>query len=191
MSVAPITISTSSKKSDERKWHIAYTFAKAERKAFKKLESMGVIAFLPLHYVVRNWSDRKKKLEVPIFPNYIFIYTSASERYDVLQLKELVRYVAFDGKPAIVSDSLIESLKKMLEGDVEVSDDEFYEGMEVKVVDGLFCGAEGILVRKNSHNRLVVQIKVLRRSVSVDIASSSIIPLDRHANNQLNLMQVS
>jgi transcriptional antiterminator RfaH len=168
---------------EELKWHIAYTYPKAERKVFRKLELMGVTAFLPLHYVVRTWSDRKKKLEVPLFPNYIFIYTSSSERYELLQIKEVVRFVSFDGSPAIVSETLINSLKKMLKGDVEVSEEEYHEGMHVKVTDGLFKGAEGILIRKNSKSRLVIQIKVLRRTVSVDISSSSIIPLHHHSGN--------
>jgi transcription antitermination factor NusG len=181
-------------KKNERapKWHIAYTFPKAERKANKKLELMGVATFLPLHMVIRKWSDRKKKLEVPLFPNYIFINTTEHQRYEILQIKELVRYVSFDGKPAIVSETLIESLRKMLKGSVEVSDEEFYEGMHVRVTNGLFMGAEGILVRKNSKSRLVIQIKVLRRTVSVDISSSSIIPVQHGSSNaSLELLEVS
>lgn len=175
-----------------RKWHIAYTFPKAERKANEKLELMGVATFLPLHKVIRNWSDRKKKLEVPLFPNYIFINTCEHQRYEILQIKELIRYVSFDGKPAIVSETLIESLRKMLKGNVEVSDEEFHEGMRIKVVDGLFMGAEGILVRKNSKSRLVVQIQVLRRTVSVDISSSSIIPVQHGSPNaSLEYLEVS
>lgn len=54
-------------------WDMAYTFPKAERKAACKLREMGVTSFLPLHKVVKQWSDRKKKLELPLFPNYLFI----------------------------------------------------------------------------------------------------------------------
>ena len=185
MSAQLTSIATTNKKANLQKWHIAYTFPKAERKAFQKLESMGVTSFLPLHEVVRNWSDRKKKLVMPVFPNYIFIYTSETERYDLLQIKELIRYVAFEGKPAIVSDTVVNSLKTILLGNVEVSDETFYEGMKIRVTDGLFMGAEGVLVKMNSKSRLVVQLQMLRRSVSVDISSSSIIPLSRHMESNL------
>lgn len=162
---------------EPRKWHIAYTFPKAERKALKRLEFLGVTSFLPMHQVIRNWSDRKKKLVVPVFPNYIFIYTNARERYGTLQVKELVRYITFDGKPAIVPDTLINTFRKMLQGEVEVWEETSYEGMPIKVTDGLFSGAEGVLVRKNSKSRLVIQIEALRRTVSVDISASSVMPL--------------
>jgi transcriptional antiterminator RfaH len=167
-----------------REWHIAYTYPKAERKVSKKLENLGVASFLPLHNVIRNWSDRKKKLEVPIFPNYIFVYTSRDERYDTLQIKEIVKYVSFDGKPVTVSEAIINSVKTMLKGNVEVSDEEYFEGMHIKVTDGVFSGAEGILVRKNSRSRLVIQIEALRRTISVDISSNSVAPLHNYASDK-------
>lgn len=164
------------KQSDElKKWYIAYTFPKAERKVYKKLEIMGIKSFLPLHMVVRQWSDRKKMLEVPLFPNYLFVHTSGNERFEALQIKEIVKYVSFDGKPVTVPEALITSLDKMIKGNVEVSSEEYCVGTPVKVTDGPFCGAEGVLIRKNSKTRLVIQIKALGRCVSVDISSSSVI----------------
>jgi len=161
-----------------KKWYIAYTFPKAERKIHSKLASMGYSSFLPLHMVIRNWSDRKKKLEVPLFPNYIFIQISPPDRFSVLQIKEIVRYVSFDGKPATVPDTLIDSLKKMLSGVVEVTNERYNEGMQIKIIAGPFTGAEGILLRKNGSKRLVVQIDALHSAVSVDISASQVMHLD-------------
>jgi transcription antitermination factor NusG len=158
-------------------WHIGYTCPKAEKRVHKKLEIMGVTSFLPLQKVIKNWSDRKKKLEIPLFPNYIFIHTSPSERYDILQVNGLVRYVTFEGKPATVPDSLINSLQKMLSGDLEVTNEQFIAGMAVKIIDGPFAGIEGQLIRNNGKSRLFVQINVLQRNVSVDISASSIVLL--------------
>jgi hypothetical protein len=58
------------------------------------------VSFLPLHKEIRTWSDRKKQIELPLFPSYIFVYTSLCERYKSLQVKGIVNYVSFDGKPA-------------------------------------------------------------------------------------------
>ncbi|MDO6435738.1 UpxY family transcription antiterminator [Flavitalea sp. BT771] len=160
-----------------KKWYIAYTFPKAERRIHSKLESMGYSSYLPLHKVIRNWSDRKKELEVPLFPNYIFIQILPSERFSVLEIKGIVRYVSFDRKPATVSDTLIESLKKILLGEVEVTNESYSEGMPIRIISGPFTGAEGVLLRKNGSKRLVVQIKSLQIGVSVEIPTSQVMQL--------------
>jgi len=166
-----------------KEWHIAYTYPKAERKIYKKLEIMGITSFLPLHKVMREWSDRKKMLEVPLFPNYIFVYISRRERYEALQIKEIVKYVSFEGKPVTVSDSLINSLKTVIKGNIEVSNDEYCVGMKIKVIDGPFDGAEGTLIRKNGKSKLLIQIKALGRIVSVDIPSNSVTACSSYSNN--------
>jgi transcription antitermination factor NusG len=157
-----------------RKWYIGYTMPKAEKKTFSRLNEIGVVSFLPMQKVVRYWSDRKKKLEVPLFPNYIFIYTSNAERFDILKMQGLVKYVSFGGNPATVSDSLIDSLKKMQTGDLQVSNIEFIEGMQVRITDGPFAGIEGTLVHKRDSKRIVVRIEVLKRAVSVDVSANRI-----------------
>lgn len=187
--IKPILIASpnliTSQKNVLNKWYIAYTFPKAEKKVQRKLELMGIECFLPLQMVIREWSDRKKKLEVPLFPNYIFVYTQGNERYEALQIKEIVKYVSFDGKPVTVPESLISSLDKMLKGNVLVSNDEYCAGTRIRVIDGPFCGAEGTLVRKNSKSRLVIQIKALGRSVSVDISSSAVVPCNDLSTNDV------
>lgn len=159
------------------KWHVAYTMPKSEKKAYLKLTQLGVGAFLPLQKVVRIWSDRKKKLEVPLFPNYIFINTTDAKRFEVLKLKEIIRYVSFCGVPAIIPDSLIDSLKKITLGEFEVSNSSWSEGMSIKILDGPFMGVEGILLKRQGSKRLLVKIEALQRAVSIDIASNAIVPV--------------
>jgi transcription antitermination factor NusG len=162
-----------------RTWHVAYTFPKSERKAYDSLQRIGVDSFVPMHYVLRKWSDRIKKLEMPLFPNYIFIYLVASERHDVLKTPEIVRYVCFDGKPAIVSDTLVDSLKKISTAELEVSDLRIgIGGVPVRIVEGPFAGSEGLLVKKNGRSRFVVRVKSLQSSVSLEISASSVVPLE-------------
>jgi transcription antitermination factor NusG len=156
-----------------RNWHIAYTFPKAEKQVFATLKKMEITSYLPLQRVTRTWSDRQKQIELPLFPNYIFIYTSARERYIPLQIKNILRYVSFGGEPAIVTDSVIDSLKKMVDKEVEISNDKFPSiGVRVKINQGPFAGVEGLLIRKNGKTRLTVQIESLNREVSVEIPAS-------------------
>jgi transcription antitermination factor NusG len=165
----------------DRKWYIAYTMPKAEKKVHQQLKELGVISFLPLQKVVRCWSDRKKKLEIPLFPNYLFVYASNRERFDFLKLQGLARYVSFGGSPATVSNQLIDSLKRMLTGDFEVSNIGFVEGVPVRIMDGPFIGVEGILLQRRGANRLIIQITALHREVSVDVSTSSVMPIKKPA----------
>ena len=97
-------------------WHVAYTMPRSEKKAFNSLERIGVTSFFPVRCVLRKWSDRTKKLELPLFPNYIFINTTPQRRFEVINVPEVVRYVCFEGKPAIIPESLLESLRKISPG---------------------------------------------------------------------------
>src|SRR5437762_1165267 len=100
----------------KKMWHVAYTSPQSERKAKRKLDAIGVKSFLPMQSVLRQWSDRKKKMEVPLFPNYIFINVNSFERYNVIKIPELVCYISFEGQVAVVPDTLIESLEKVIAG---------------------------------------------------------------------------
>ena len=159
----------------KREWRIIYTRPKAEKKIFTTLLTKEIASFLPLHYEIRKWSDRKKKLEVPLFPNYIFVNVSPFEQYEPLRINGVIRYVSFNGKPATVPGALITNLNKILQGNVQVSNEKFVEGAQVKISNGPFAGAEGLLVRKNGTSRLVILINALQRSVSVDISADSVV----------------
>lgn len=162
-----------------KSWYVAYTYPNAEKKVKRMLEQSGVTSFLPLQKVVRKWSDRTKKLELPFFPNYIFIYTSFKEMHIPLKIKGILRYVTFEGNAATISDGVIESLKKILIGEAVVSNKAFHQvGTPVKITRGPFVGIEGKIARQNGKTRLLVQIKSLNRVVSVDISSDMVENID-------------
>lgn len=159
-------------------WYVIYTYPRAERKVNNKIKELGIETFLPLHMVVRQWKDRKKKLELPLFPNYVFINSIANRRYNVFQVNGVVKFVSFEGKPAIIPEAKIKALKKILKGEVEISNNNFYEkGMKVKIRQGKFFGSEGVLIRRNGKTRLMVQIEALNTCVSVDISTNDVEPI--------------
>jgi transcription antitermination factor NusG len=122
-------------------------FQKAEKQVKISLDRMSVVSFLPLQKVTRIWSDRKKQLELPLFPNYIFIYTSSRDRYKSLQIKSILNYVSFAGKPATVPENVIVSLQKILSENIQLTEESFSSdtiGMPVLITEGPFTGIEGI-----------------------------------------------
>lgn len=166
------------KKTKSLNWYVAYTFPNAERSIQRTLSKMQIDSYLPLHPVVRNWSDRRKIISAPLFPGYIFIYSSHSERYDALSVRGMIKYVSFDGKPAIVTDEQIESIKRILIGEVEVHErPNLIAGSRIRITEGPFCGAEGVLQRVNGNMRLFVLIECLNRSVSVNISKAMVSPV--------------
>ena len=165
-------------KTPSKNWYVAYTFPNAEKSIHKSLGKMKIMSFLPLQETIRDWKDRKKRISAPLFPNYIFIYSSHKERYDALSVKGMVRYVSFDGKPAIVRNEQIESLKKLMDSNFEIHSRSLIKpGNKVVITDGPFSGVEGVLEKVNGSMRLVVLIDCLSRAVSINIPADLVAPV--------------
>lgn len=95
--------------------------------------------------------------------------------YVPLKIKGILRFVTFEGRAATISDTMIESLKKILSGDAIVSNEAFSEaGMPVKITTGPFAGIEGKIAKQSGKTRLLVQIKSLNRIVSVELSSNMV-----------------
>ena len=157
------------------KWYVAYTFPKAEKKVKDKLEKIGIQSYLPLHQVVRDWSDRKKKLVVPLFPNYIFVHISENKRHEIFAVKEIVKYVSFGGVPATVNDTTVNSLKNILSVNPEIKVEKMVSiGAPVKITRGPFVGTEGIVVRMSGRTKLIIQIEALQRAITLNISASDV-----------------
>jgi transcription antitermination factor NusG len=160
----------------EPKWYAVYTYPNAERKVQGKVKEMGVEAFLPMQTVVRQWSDRKKKLEVPVFPGYVFVKTSLVDRFGLLRIKELVRFISFGDTPVAIPDREIETVRKVVARNVEVSQEPFEGrvGEKVQITGGQFEGAVGVLVNRKGRNRLVIQLEALQQAISVEVTSDCV-----------------
>lgn len=162
----------------EKKWFVLYTKPKHELKAAIQIENLGVEYYLPTVTIVKRWSDRKKKIDEPIFKGYIFIYADEKERIKSMAFKEIVRCVSFLGKPAVVPDWEIQNLKTFLQHSKDlVVTDLITAGTKVRIVDGLFKDVTGIVSSINGENYLSVSVDMLHRSVSVKLPKESIIKI--------------
>ena len=97
-------------------WHVIYTRPKAENKVAETLRKINFEVYCPMITEVRQWSDRKKKITVPLFRSYIFIRVLEKERHRVFDVPGVVRYLYWLGKPALVRDSEIETIKDWMSG---------------------------------------------------------------------------
>ncbi len=125
--------------------------------------------------VVRQWSDRKVKMEVPLFPNYIFVQVPPRALWSVLTISGTVRVISFDGAPAILKESEIETIRRLTAGndtattEVEYDQVAFLRGQTVKITSGPFAGLEGKVMDVKGKTRLFVEVKTINQVVSVEI----------------------
>lgn len=143
-------------------WYVVYTKPKWEKKVADKLKELGIECYCPLVTQVKQWSDRKKKIEVPLFNSYVFVQLTDVERNSVFQVAGVVRYLFWLGKPAIVKDEEIEIIKTNLKApnisDVTVSS--ILVGDRIKLESGAFSNQSAI-VREVSNNYYILVLETL------------------------------
>jgi transcriptional antiterminator RfaH len=143
-------------------WYVVYTKPKWEKKVADKLNQLGIECYCPLITQIKQWSDRKKKIETPLFNSYVFVQLPDSDRNLVFQAQGVVRYLFWLGKPAIVKDQEIEIIKTNLKSpnlkDVSVSS--IQVGDKIKLESGAFSNQSGV-VQEVSNNYYVLVLEAL------------------------------
>lgn len=155
---------------NNEKWIAVYTKPRHEKTVEKELQQKGFEVYLPLLRERRNWSDRKKWVEFPLFRSYVFVRIELKNTLYILQTIGVVRVVKFGEDAAIVNDDHIRAIKLMIEGGYNPKAmDYFVKGDAVEVKDGPLKGLVGEVVRLDNHDRLVVRVDAILHSISVQI----------------------
>jgi transcription antitermination factor NusG len=158
-------------------WYAAYTHSRHEKKVAQLLEERGIEHFLPVYHSLRQWKDRRKELDLVLFPGYIFARIDSADKLRVLQLPGVVRFVSFNGQPAPLASDDINALRNALEHGLRAEHHPYLTaGRRVKVVRGPLAGARGVLLRLKTNCRIVISIDAIMRSVSVEVDESDVEP---------------
>jgi transcription antitermination factor NusG len=159
-------------------WYVAYICPRHEKYVAQQLAQRNIGSFLPLYSSVRRWKDRRKRLELPLFPGYVFVQMTDRNRLDILRLPGVVQFVCFQGKPAAVSLAQIDALRRGMSGSVVVQPHPFLQaGRRVRIVNGPMAGVEGIFVRRKDQVRIVISISLIQRSVAMEIGEADVEPV--------------
>ena len=141
-------------------WYVLYVKSQTEKKTATALERMGLEVFCPTKTEVRQWSDRKKKVKVPLFKSYVFVRLEEGERQQVFAVPGVVRYLFWLGKPAVVRDEELETVRKWL-ADEQVADvqvRQFSPGDRVEIKGGVFKGQSAVVDQTGSRKiRLILK----------------------------------
>lgn len=153
-------------------WYAIYTRPRHEKKLSLKLSEKGIENYCPLVTTIKQWSDRKKKVEEPLFRSYIFVYVSEKEYYNAVSTKGAVRYVIFEGKAAPIRNEEIENIKKVINNkiDFNVSSEQFKIGQKVKIEYGALRGTYGEIISYSGKKYLLLRIKNIGYSLMIKIA---------------------
>jgi transcription antitermination factor NusG len=156
-------------------WYAAYTLPRHEKCVARQLEERELESFLPLYRSVHRWKDRRKEVELPLFPGYVFVRIALNDRLRVLQLPSVVQFVSFNGRPAPLLESEIGALRSGLSVGVCLEPYPYLRtGRRVRIRSGPMAGFEGILTRKKDKFRLVLSVDLIMRSVAVEVDSADI-----------------
>lgn len=155
---------------NEYKWLIFYTSPRAEKIAFKNLISLGYNVFLPLERQLKYWKNRQRKLvELPLFPNYIFVYAKLSDIYSILKISKICTYVKVGNTPALLSDSDIEAIKIMESLNMTSSSiEDFDEGDYVEIINGPLSGYRGFYI--GTKNKFGIKIHSINMGAMIEIS---------------------
>ena len=155
----------------EKKWHIIYTRPHHEKNIYRQLQENKIEAYLPLQTTLRQWSDRKKKVTLPLFNCYLFVYISLKEYYWVLNVPGVIRYVCFEGKAAILSEKKIETIKKLVENrfELEEIDQLLQKGQKVKIITGPLTGINGELIFYSNKKRVIIRVEEINKCLTINV----------------------
>jgi transcription antitermination factor NusG len=164
-------------------WYAVQTCANHEKRVRQQLDLRVVETYLPVYESVRHWKDRRVRLELPLFPGYLFVRLALCDRLQVLRIPSVVRIVEFGGKAVALPEHEIETLRRGLTPELGVEPHPYLKvGRRVRVTTGPLQGFEGILVRKKNRSRFVISIDLIMRSVAVEIDVAELEPI--HASVQ-------
>jgi transcription antitermination factor NusG len=163
-----------------KKWFALYTRPRWEKKVHKLLEEKGIECYCPLNKVHRKWSDRMKIVEEPLFKSYVFVKVTEEEKTPVRMTDGVVNFIYWLGKPAIIREKEIETIKRFLNDhhNVEVRSVDIKAGKKVIVESGILMGKEGT-VKKVLHKKVEVLIESIGFVLSAYIDKSKITVIEK------------
>jgi transcription antitermination factor NusG len=168
-------------KSGEDRWYAIHTRARHEKVIAARLQEQGFAIFLPTVIEVHRWSDRRKKVEVPLFSCYVFARlnpASAEHRFHLCRLDSVLGVVGVRGDWVAIPEEQIDAVRALLDDKTPWSLHPFLKiGQRVRVCGGSMDGVEGVLLSRNGDRTLVISIDAIQRSLAVRVEGYDIEPV--------------
>jgi transcription antitermination factor NusG len=164
-----------------KNWHALYVSSRQEKKVFERLLQKGIETYLPILKTMRQWSDRKKMVELPLLNGYIFVNITNSENDKTLQTPGVVNFVRAEGKIAKVREVEIDRLKQLIDlgyqMEVNGLKHNYKEGDKIKITSGALKNIEGFVVQNKVGRYIDVLLESIGQSIRVKLPQEILIPI--------------
>ena len=160
----------------EVKWYAVTTRSRHEKVVAEQLWQKEIECFLPLREVLSRWKDRRKKVQLPLFPGYLFVHVPILERrLDILKVPSVVRIVGFNGEPASIPEVQLQALKRLVFSTLPCDPYPYItEGDRMEITQGPLKGLQGILIEKKGAYRFILSIDLIQQAVACQVDASDV-----------------
>jgi transcription antitermination factor NusG len=161
-------------------WFAIQTRPRYEKKVAAELREKAVESFLPLHSELHRWSDRRRLVQLPLFPGYVFVRVTGnlSHRVLVLRTNGVVSFVGDRRSGSPIPNSEIESIQSILEGGVAVNPYPYLRiGQSVRIRGGSLDGVAGVLRALNGNQSLIISVNLIQRSIAIRLEGYQVEPI--------------
>ena len=157
-------------------WFAVYTRSRHEKVVAEELWNRSIESFLPLRQQVSIWKDRRKLVQLPLFPGYLFVKTNMNaHRLDILKVPSVVRIIGFAGTPEPIPDSQVSAVKSLVFHQMELDPYPYLtEGDPVRIVRGPLRDLEGRLIEKKNRFTFVIAIDLIQQAVACEIDAADV-----------------
>ena len=154
---------------DTQRWYVAYTLPRHEKAVAHRLWIQKISSYVPLYTEERHWHDRRLKVELPLFPGYVFVRMAFAERVHVLSHPGVIRLLTANGEIAAIPDPEMQQLQECVATWKAQPFPFFISGKRVRVKSGPFAGLEGTIVRRHGKRKLVVTLDLIHSAMTLDL----------------------
>jgi transcription antitermination factor NusG len=164
-----------------KNWHALYVSSRAEKKVMETLKAKGVEVYVPLIKTMKQWSDRKKLVEIPLINGYVFVNIVPQENEMTLQTKGVINFVRIERKIAIVRNIEIERLKQLISLGYQIENIEtkrnYKEGDKVQITSGPLKNIEGFVIENKEGRFIEVVLESIGQSIRVKLPEEILLPI--------------
>ena len=156
---------------EELKWYVMYTASRSEKKVADRLKDRGVEVYLPIIEELRQWSDRKKKVQKALFNGYVFVKTRRNQLWECLQVPGAVKVVHFSGNHATVREEVLDMIKRIVETGVAIETDgsDIDPGEKVKVIGGPLQHMIGEVIERGNKDYFMIRVPGIYQNILISL----------------------
>jgi transcription antitermination factor NusG len=160
----------------EKRWFVMYTRSRCEKKVAALLTKRGIENYCPLNRIMKQWADRKKMIYEPMFTSYVFVHALENEVFSIKQItSDIVNFVYWLGKPAVIKEEEIENIKKFLSEhtDVQLEKQHLQIDDKVRIISGPLINVEGNIT-SIANNKVKLSLPSLGYLMIAEVKSSNV-----------------